>query len=87
MPTNWYFHTLPVFKIKRLQDPDCVVYTFFLRRAGLCCLYFIGKDSCSGDSGGPLIVRNSSDGAMYLKGIVSFGTKKCGKGIPGNKII
>ena len=44
---------------------------------------FSGKDSCSGDSGGPLIARNGIAEAMYLKGIVSFGTKKCGKGFPG----
>ena len=44
---------------------------------------FLGKDSCSGDSGGPLIVRNRIEDPMYLKGIVSFGTKKCGKGFPG----
>ena len=42
-----------------------------------------GKDSCAGDSGGPLIARESISDPMYLVGIVSFGTKKCGKGLPG----
>ena len=46
--------------------------------------YKIGKDSCSGDSGGPLITRKSKEEPMYLRGIVSFGAKRCGeKGVPG----
>ena len=40
-----------------------------------------GKDSCSGDSGGPLFsyegVNDFAD-LKYLRGIVSFGAKKCG---------
>ena len=44
----------------------------------------IGKDSCTGDSGGPLISRQGEEEPMYLKGIVSFGARRCGeKGIPG----
>jgi len=35
-----------------------------------------GKDSCSGDSGGPLMVER--DGRWYAEGIVSFGVS-CGK--------
>ena len=43
-----------------------------------------GKDSCSGDSGGPLIARNGAEYPMFLRGIVSFGARKCGEnGIPG----
>lgn len=45
-----------------------------------------GKDSCRGDSGGPLMKIEKVDGvsAWFLKGIVSFGTDKCGtKDIPG----
>ena len=33
-----------------------------------------GKDSCNGDSGGPLIVRNESNDGYVLAGIVSFGS-------------
>ena len=42
---------------------------------------FIGKDSCSGDSGGPLMSqkRGNLDQTKYLVGIVSFGTRSCGK--------
>lgn len=43
-----------------------------------------GKDSCSGDSGGPLISRKGKEDPMFLKGIVSFGARRCGeKGVPG----
>jgi len=44
-----------------------------------------GKDSCNGDSGGPLITRDDSDEIIkwFQVGIVSFGPKKCGNGIPG----
>lgn len=46
--------------------------------------YFItDEDSCSGDSGGPLMVQEGGSTPMYLKGIVSFGTRRCGKGFPG----
>jgi len=40
-------------------------------------------DSCSGDSGGPLMVQEDEENKMYLRGVVSFGTRKCGKGFPG----
>ena len=41
----------------------------------------LGKDSCSGDSGGPLISYegvNDFGDLKYLRGIVSFGPKRCG---------
>lgn len=43
------------------------------------------KDSCRGDSGGPLMYIGQRDGesVMYLGGVVSFG-RKCGlEGVPG----
>ncbi|HIG31134.1 MAG TPA: serine protease [Verrucomicrobiales bacterium] len=35
-----------------------------------------GKDSCSGDSGGPLIIQNLTSGTWMLAGVVSFGSDK-----------
>lgn len=46
-----------------------------------------GVDSCSGDSGGPLIAldrRNVTQMYMYLVGVVSYGPTSCGQlGWPG----
>lgn len=46
-----------------------------------------GKDSCNGDSGGPLMTIDHSNKLqpyMYCAGIVSFGPKACGmEGWPG----
>ena len=42
----------------------------------------LGKDACSGDSGGGLFIRDTSD-TWHLLGIVSYGAKECGNGIPG----
>ncbi|XP_012285292.1 serine protease easter-like isoform X2 [Orussus abietinus] len=46
----------------------------------LCVGGQIGKDSCRGDSGGPLMRVDSFGGPYkyYLFGIVSFGTARCG---------
>ena len=48
----------------------------------LIILIYPGKDSCGGDSGGPMVVRKPS-GSWYQAGIVSFGPKRCGIGRPG----
>ena len=42
-----------------------------------------GKDSCSGDSGGPAVFREFSEDPWYQVGLVSYGTKECGQGEPG----
>jgi len=42
-----------------------------------------GKDSCNGDSGGPLFIRESSNDAWEQIGLVSFGSTRCGVGVPG----
>jgi len=43
----------------------------------------LGKDSCKGDSGGGLYIQREQYKPWYLIGIVSFGSKKCGSGVPG----
>ena len=43
----------------------------------------LGVDSCGGDSGGPLAYRAIADDPYYQVGIVSYGTKICGRSIPG----
>ena len=68
---------------------DMYIYANDLLTTFIYCYYgalyiSIGKDSCTGDSGGPLISRQGEEEPMYLKGIVSFGARRCGeKGIPG----
>ena len=48
-----------------------------------CNDLILGKDSCNGDSGGPLIYREFTDEPWHQIGLVSFGTSICGKGVPG----
>jgi len=42
----------------------------------MICAAAEGKDSCNGDSGGPMVVKEEDD-KYHLIGIVSFGPKKC----------
>uniref|UniRef100_A0A182MV97 CLIP domain-containing serine protease n=1 Tax=Anopheles culicifacies TaxID=139723 RepID=A0A182MV97_9DIPT len=54
-----------------------------LKAVHMCAGGVRGKDTCSGDSGGPLMRQLA--GAWHLIGVVSFGPHKCGSlGIPGN---
>jgi len=41
------------------------------------------KDSCDGDSGGPLFAQANPFVPNMIVGVVSFGTGRCGKGAPG----
>jgi len=70
------------------------LFDFIPRFDQICAGGEEGKDSCSGDSGGPLYMRHIIEGEKrssyfesskpwYLLGIVSFGTKRCGVGYPG----
>ncbi|XP_049290198.1 CLIP domain-containing serine protease 14D-like isoform X1 [Anopheles funestus] len=45
-----------------------------------CAMGSPGKDTCNGDSGGPLMKPIKS--LHYVVGIVSFGPQKCGSGVP-----
>jgi len=47
----------------------------------LCARGQSGTDSCSGDSGGPLMAVLR--GRWYLAGVVSFGTQRCDSSLPG----
>ena len=46
-------------------------------------LLISGVDSCGGDSGGPMVYRAIPDNPYYQVGIVSYGTRICGQGVPG----
>jgi secreted trypsin-like serine protease len=48
-------------------------------------LYILGEDSCTGDSGGPIILREFSDDPYVQIGIVSLSVgNECGaKNLPG----
>lgn len=48
--------------------------------ASQICAGRLGGDSCNGDSGGPLSVRQ--EGRTTLVGVVSFGPNECGNGDP-----
>lgn len=51
----------------------------------ICALGENGKDSCKGDSGGPLMRSiSTTDEIWYVAGIVSFGPAYCGtENVPG----
>ena len=52
------------------------------QREHICAGGELGKDSCKGDSGGPLIGRNGEVSPYVLVGVVAAGTKTCGIGAP-----
>lgn len=58
-----------------------------VNRGELCAGGEEGMDSCSGFSGGPLVLFDSKEirpSVFYLVGIVSYGPRKCGtKDWPG----
>ncbi|XP_046974268.1 CLIP domain-containing serine protease HP8-like [Vanessa cardui] len=64
------------------RSPHHIIYD-----TQLCAGCESGKDSCIGDSGGPLMYpgKNKGSGVRYIqRGIVSYGSKRCGvAGYPG----
>jgi len=54
---------------------------FIILESQLCAQGSGATDSCSGDSGGPLMAQVGS--TWYLAGVVSFGTQQCDSSLPG----
>ena len=73
-----------------LSNEDCI--EIFKTKSGnvldisieahLCAGGVPGQDSCSGDSGGPLIGREDTVNPLTLIGLVSGGSRRCGSGYP-----
>ena len=57
-------------------------YGLFNKDTQLCAGGVPGKDSCGGDSGGPLTYRTFPDRPWYQIGIVSHGKEFCGSSTP-----
>lgn len=55
-----------------------------LGKGQICAGGVVGKDSCTGDSGGPLMagISNKYDKIWYQFGVISFGPSPCGKPHP-----
>ena len=75
--------TLQKLKLPLVNQDVCRAYFPNINENHLCAGGEAGKDSCNGDSGGPLVARRNSDAPMNLIGVVSSGTRICGKGQPG----
>jgi len=79
---------LPLVNNTKCGDIYSELFGFSLRedireKEHLCAGGELGKDSCKGDSGGPLVGRQSDSQPWELVGVVSAGTKVCGRGAPG----
>jgi secreted trypsin-like serine protease len=69
--------------VRLLDLKDCSGYRNLNPNDQLCAGYPEGiYDSCSGDSGGPLMVRDGPTGYLLI-GVVSFGRGCAQKGYPG----
>lgn len=62
-------------------DSSCAARFRFEPASMLCAGGELGKDTCSGDSGGALLVDDGF-GAPVLAGATSFGSDACGDGTP-----
>jgi len=63
-----------------LKPGDCGRFT--VGASVLCAGGVRGEDTCKGDSGGPLLYRENDQRPWYLVGLVSYGTRVCGRGEP-----
>jgi secreted trypsin-like serine protease len=67
-----------------LEECKRVYLTRDLSTKQICAGGEDGKDSCNGDSGGPLMKVVDGKGYFYIAGVISFGPSPCGKqGKPG----
>ena len=82
LPTLGLFSTnqLQKTKLTMVGDPDCITNLGFDAPSELCAEE-LAKDSCNGDSGGPLWGQRS--GVKIQLGIVSYGTSCAAPGFPG----
>ena len=81
---------LQIVKVPILSNQECeemyrkARHNLFVRDTIVCAGYAIGgKDSCEGDSGGPLAVRDGPEARWTLAGIVSNGIKCAEPNLPG----
>ncbi|XP_018566942.1 serine protease easter-like [Anoplophora glabripennis] len=76
--TRLMYITAPILDAKPCNE----LYHRELIDSQLCIGYQKGKDSCAGDSGGPVfkaMTKNKQDRA-HLIGVVSYGLRACGQG-------
>lgn len=74
---------LPIVSENKCQD-DYSLTKIRLGAGQLCAGGIKGQDSCSADSGGPLMHFDQVNAAHVLSGVVSFGPRNCGTaGLPG----
>lgn len=74
---------LPVVPIDQCQR-HYNVNSIHLGPGQVCAGGVNGQDSCSADSGGPLMYFDTKKASHYLAGIVSFGAVNCGtENLPG----
>eukprot|EP00095_Tigriopus_kingsejongensis_P010034 maker-scaffold231_size243715-snap-gene-1.37 protein:Tk10034 transcript:maker-scaffold231_size243715-snap-gene-1.37-mRNA-1 annotation:"serine protease easter precursor" len=67
-----------------VDSEACLAKYTGLQTQTVICASKEGQDSCSGDSGGPLIFRKSPFDPWFQAGIVSFGPNNCGTNLqPG----
>jgi hypothetical protein len=75
-------------ELNTLSNLDCEdeyrqrIDGFLLEESQICASGSPGKDSCKGDSGGPLMYLDDR-GRYRIGGVTSFGTVKCDSSVPG----
>lgn len=68
-------------EIPRVSNEECYGFNLTIEDSQICA-GGQSKDSCRGDSGGPLMSVDTSDltaDRWYIEGITSFGSQMCGQ--------